>query len=103
MLFCHFPDEVKLPDHSTLNSFRNELIQNGLLDELMNEINRQLEQYQIKMKAVPAAIIDATIIQTAGGIQKKSIEIRENGDIADTPASHKIQKRNGRLKTDIGI
>lgn len=87
MLFCHFPDEVKLPDHSTLNRFRNELIQNGLLDELMNEINRQLEQYQIKMKVAPAAIIEATIIQTAGGIQKKSIEIRENGDIADTPAS----------------
>ena len=87
MLFCHFPDEVKLPDHSTLNRFRNELIQNGLLDELMNEINRQLEQHQIKIKAAEVAIVDATIIQTAGGIQKKSIEIKENGEVIDSPAS----------------
>ncbi len=70
MLFYHFPNEVKLPDHSALNLFRNKLIQNGLLDELLDEINRQLEQYQIKIKAPEVAIVDAAIIQTAGGIQK---------------------------------
>ena len=32
MLFCDFPDEMNLPDHSTLNRFRNWLMQNHLVE-----------------------------------------------------------------------
>ena len=48
MLFCDFPDEMNLPDHSTLNRFRNWLIQDHLLDELLVQINQQLAQKQLK-------------------------------------------------------
>ena len=39
VLFCQFPDETQLPDHSTLNRFRNWLMKDQLLDELIDEIN----------------------------------------------------------------
>ena len=40
VLFCQFPDETQLPDHSTLNHFRNWLMKDQLLDELIAEINQ---------------------------------------------------------------
>ena len=75
MLFCDFPDEMNLPDHSTLNRFRNWLIQDHLLDELLEQINQQLAQKQLKVQQAQTAIVDASIIQTAGGKQKKAIEV----------------------------
>lgn len=42
MLFCHFPDEMNLPDHSTLNRFRNWLVKEHVLEDLMLQINQQL-------------------------------------------------------------
>ena len=73
MLFCDFPDEMNLPDHSTLNRFW--LIQDHLLDELLGQINQQLAQKQLKVQQAQTAIVDASIIQTAGGKQKKAIEV----------------------------
>ncbi|WP_431733635.1 transposase, partial [Kingella kingae] len=31
LLFCQFPDETQLPDHSTLNRFRNWLLKKFML------------------------------------------------------------------------
>ena len=75
MLFCDFPDEMNLLDHSILNRFRNWLIQDHLLDELLGQINQQLAQKQLKVQQAQTAIVDVSIIQTAGGKQKKAIEV----------------------------
>lgn len=95
MIFCQFPDEMNLPDHSTLNRFRNWLMQGGLLDELNQQINQQLAQNKLKVEKAQTAIVDATIIQTAGGKLKKAIEVSENTEnqeqpqvqVTDSPAS----------------
>ena len=78
---------MNLPDHSTLNRFRNWLIKEGLADELYQQINQQLAHNQLKVEKAQTAIVDATIIQTAGGKLKKSIEINENEEVIQTPAS----------------
>ena len=108
MLFCDFPDEMNLPDHSTLNRFRNWLIQDHLLDELLVQINQQLAQKQLKVQQAQTAIVDASIIQTAGGKQKKAIEVEETVSlneceeqnnkpaavtIKNTPASKDVEAR----------
>ena len=81
--FCGF-DEVALPDHSTLCRFRNWLAQDDTLARLLELINCQLTQKGLKIEKAPAAVIDATIIQTAGGKQRQAIETDENGITAET-------------------
>ena len=81
--FCGF-DEVALPDHSTLCRFRNWLAQDDTLARLLELINRQLTEKGLKIEKAPAAVIDATIIQTAGGKQRQAIETDENGITAET-------------------
>lgn len=74
MIFCQFPDEMNLPDYSTLNRFRNWLMQDGLLDELNQQIKQQLVQNKLKVEKAQTAIVDATIIQTAGGKLRKPLK-----------------------------
>ncbi len=85
-LFCNF-DELNIPDHSTLNRFRNWLMQDNTLDELIELINQQLAQKQLKVEKAKAAIVDATIVQTAGGKLKKAVECAQDNQVIDTPAS----------------
>lgn len=102
IIFCQFPDEMNLPDHSTLNRFRNWLIKEGLADELYQQINQQLAHNQLKVEKAQTAIVDATIIQTAGGKLKKSIEINENEEVIQTPPV-KTKTQDGQSKASIGI
>jgi len=61
MKFCEFELHETAPDYSSLNRFRNKLIQRKLDEKLSNEINRQLEILDLKVQKAQAAIIDATI------------------------------------------
>ena len=61
---CRFA-ELGIPDYSILCRYRNWLAQDNTLSELLELINRQLTESKVKRKA-SAAVIDATIIQTAG-------------------------------------
>ncbi|MCP2041975.1 IS5 family transposase [Neisseria sp. HSC-16F19] len=90
ILFCRF-DGLNMPDHSTLCRFRNWLAQDNTLAMLLDEINRQLADKQLKVEKAEAAVIDATIIQTAGGKQRKAIEVDEAGNISaeTTPSKDK--------------
>ena len=76
--FCGF-DDIALPDHSTLCRFRNWLAQDDTLTRLLELINRQLTEKGLKIEKAPAAVIDATIIQTASGKQRQAVETDENG------------------------
>ena len=60
--FCGFSVEDTAPDHSTLSRFRSLLTRNNAYDELLNEINRQLEEKHILVRT--GSIIDASIVDT---------------------------------------
>ena len=59
-LFCRF-DELSIPDYSTLCRYRNWLAQDDTLSELLELINRQLAEKNLKLEKASAAVIDATI------------------------------------------
>ena len=50
------------PDHTVLNRFRNRLIEEGLLEKLFAELDRQLEKAGVILKR--GTMLDATLIET---------------------------------------
>ena len=101
-LFCRF-DELSIPDYSTLCRYRNWLAQDDTLSELLELINRQLAEKNLKLEKASAAVIDATIIQTAGSKQRQAIEVDEEGQVSGqtTPSKDKDArwtKKNGLYK-----
>ncbi len=101
-LFCRF-DELSIPDYSTLCRYRNWLAQDDTLSELLELINRQLTGKNLKLEKASAAVIDATIIQTAGSKQRQAIEVDEEGQVSGqtTPSKDsdaRWTKKNGLYK-----
>ena len=98
-LFCRF-DELSIPDYSTLCRYRNWLAQDNTLSELLELINHQLTEKGLKVEKASAAVIDATIIQTAGSKQRQAIEVDDEGQVSGqtTPSKDKDArwtKKNG--------
>ena len=101
-LFCRF-DELSIPDYSTLCRYRNWLAQDNTLSELLELINRQLTEKGLKVEKASAAVIDATIIQTAGSKQRQAIEVDEEGQVSGQTTPSKDSdarwiKKNGLYK-----
>ena len=98
-LFCRF-DELSIPDYSTLCRYRNWLAQDKTLSELLELINRQLTEKNLKVEKASAAVIDATIIQTAGSKQRQAIEVDEEGQVSgQTTPSKEKRPLQTRLQT----
>jgi IS5 family transposase len=55
--------EDETPDHTTLCRFRLRLIEEGLLEKLFGELDRQLEQARVILKR--GTMLDATLIETS--------------------------------------
>jgi IS5 family transposase len=55
--------EETVPDHTTLNRFRNLLVEAGLLEKLFAELDRQLDQAGLILRR--GTMLDATVIETA--------------------------------------
>jgi transposase, IS5 family len=55
--------EDATPDHTVLNRFRNQLVEQGLLEKLFGELDRQLENAGVILKR--GTMLDATLIQAA--------------------------------------
>jgi len=53
--------EDAVPDHTVLNRFRNRLVEQGLLEKLFGELDRQLENAGLILKR--GTMLDATLIQ----------------------------------------
>lgn len=49
--FCGFDINDDVPDETTICRFRNKLIHQGLIDKLFNEVNKQLEELNLKVKS----------------------------------------------------
>ena len=65
MRFTGFDLAGSIPDETTLCRFRNKLIARKLDKMLFKEINKQLEALGLKVEKADAAVIDATIIESA--------------------------------------
>ena len=70
---------------------------------MLELINRQLTEKGLKVEKASAAVVDATIIQTAGSKQSQAIEVDEEGQVSGqtTPSKDKDArwtKKNGLYK-----
>lgn len=62
--FTGFALGDSLPDETTFCRFRNKLVKQGKLEKLFDEVNQQLEECGLKVRAAEVAIVDATIISS---------------------------------------
>ena len=65
MLFAGLDLHCTVPDETTHCRFCNALVKAGAYDGLLAEVCRQIEGHGLKMKEADAAIIDATLIESA--------------------------------------
>jgi IS5 family transposase len=86
LLFCGFDLGQALPDSTTICRFRNRLARNELDQRLLRLINQQLEGLGLKVKGTRGAIIDATIISSAGR-PRNTIDATVEGDVEDVSRS----------------
>lgn len=100
IVFCQF-DDMEVPDFTTLNRFRHWLIDEDLLEPLLALINEQLETQGLKVANAQFAVVDASIIESAGKPMRKAYEINDAGEAEPTPASKdesaKWTKKGGRF------
>lgn len=80
------------PDHTVLNRFRNRLSEEGLLEKLFAELDRQLEQADVMIKR--GTMLDATLIEAV------SARPTENRPSKDPDAS--FAKRQGKGGSTFG-
>ena len=65
MLFAGLDLHGSVPDETTHCRFRNALVKADAYDALLAEVCRQIENHGLKVKEADAAIIDATLIESA--------------------------------------
>ncbi|MBM4402887.1 MAG: IS5 family transposase, partial [Candidatus Cloacimonetes bacterium] len=69
--FCHLSLENPVPDHSTICRWRRRFSDKNIFEKLLNEINRQLSKYNIKV--TEGVIVDATMVESHARPRKKEI------------------------------
>ena len=70
MLFAGLNLHCTVPDETTHCRFRNALVKADAYDALLAEVCRQIEGHGLKMKEADAAIIAATLIESAARPRK---------------------------------
>lgn len=101
ILFCEFHNkDLGVPDETTFCRYRNLLSSKGVLKNVLKSINAELESKGIKLKESRGALIDATIIDSAGRPNKSientydSIKINHS---KDPDATYTIKRSMPRL------
>jgi len=88
MWFTGFDVSDSVPDETSICRFRNRLVDKQLDQVLFAELNRQLVAHNIMIKAANAAIIDASIIESAAHPNQtvESIQEDRKEDESEPPA-----------------
>jgi len=86
--FVGIPLEEKVPDHTRIWAFRQELVELGLYEPLLEEINRQIEAQGLFVKK--GTLIDATIVRAAAKAPKGG-----DGALSDVDPEAGWTKKNG--------
>lgn len=84
--------EDATPDHTVLNRFRNQLVEQGLLEKLFGELDRQLENAGVILKR--GTMLDATLIQAVSAPPKK--------DCPSNDPDARFAKRQGKNGSTFG-
>lgn len=92
ILFCDF-DDTELPDETTLCRYRNWIVKSELMPQLLELVNQQLQKHQLQVKQAQTAIVDASIIPSAGAKQPKNPIVTEDTQIIEPPKSKDTQAR----------
>ena len=87
MIFCGLDLHAAVPDETTHCRFRNALVKGGVYDDLLAAVCVQIEGHGLKLKEAEAAIIDATLIESAARPRTHidAPEDRAEGDVPDDP------------------
>lgn len=90
MIFCGLDLHARVPDETTHCRFRTALVRGGVYDDLLSEVCRQIEAHGLKLKEAEAAIIDATLIESAARPRTyiEAPQDRAEGDTPDDPDVH---------------
>jgi transposase, IS5 family len=90
MLFCDLDLHAPVPDETTHCRFRTALVKGGVYDDLLAEVCRQIEGHGLKLKQAEAAIIDATLVESAARPRThvEAPQDRAEGDAPDDPKLH---------------
>ena len=90
MVFCGLDLHSSVPDETTHCRFRNALVKGGIYDDLLAEVCRQIEAHGLKLREADAAIIDATLIESAARPRTHidAPQDREEGEAPDDPEVH---------------
>jgi transposase, IS5 family len=94
-----------VPDHTVLNRFRNRLVEEGLLEKLFGELDRQLEKAGMILKR--GTMLDATLIESGarrpgGGRDGEEAEKPVDPDAAFARRSGKPGSTYG-YKAHVGV
>lgn len=85
--------EDDTPDHTTICRFRLKLIDEGLLEKLFSELDRQLEQAGVILKR--GTMLDATLIETCAASPPK-------GEAAPVDPDARFARRSGKPGSTYG-
>ena len=90
MIFCGLDLHAPVPDETTHCRFRNALVKGGVYDDLLAEVCRQIEDQGLKLKEAEAAIIDATLVESAARPRThiEAPEDRAEDEAPDDPDVH---------------
>jgi IS5 family transposase len=86
-----------VPDHTTLNRFRNGLSQAGLLEKLFSELDRQLDQAGMILRR--GTMLDATLIEAVSAPPRSGRDGRQRPS-QDPDAA--FAKRSGKAGSTFG-
>jgi len=81
-----------VPDHTVLNRFRNRLVEEGLLQKLFDELDRQLEKAGMILKR--GTMLDASLIETVSAPPK--------GERPSRDPDARFAKRQGKSGSTFG-
>jgi IS5 family transposase len=84
--------EDTAPDHTVLNRFRNQLVEQGLLEKLFGELDHQLENAGLILKR--GTMLDATLIQAVSAPPKQ--------DRPSNDPDARFTKRQGKSGSTFG-
>ncbi len=94
MLFCGLGLQASVPDETTHCRFRNALEKGGVYDAILAEVCRQIEAHGLKLQEAEAAIIDATLVESAARTDNRprrysdAPQDREEEEAPDDPEVH---------------
>lgn len=89
--------EETVPDHTTLNRFRNLLVEAGLLEKLFGELDHQLDKAGLILRR--GTMLDATVIETAAA-RPPSGSAQEASEAGDPDAG--FTRRQGKPGSSYG-